>query len=74
MPDVEERWLERDAVVLRLPLVYGPHDWQRREEPILRRLRARREQIPVGAANLLRTRGYVDDLAWRAQSTARLRP
>jgi len=61
--DVEERWLERDAVVLRLPVVYGPHDWQRREEPILRRLRARREQIPVGAANLLWTRGYVDDLA-----------
>lgn len=61
--DVEERWLARDAVLLRLPLVYGPHDWQRREEAILRRLRAGRSRIPVGAANLLWTRGHVDDLA-----------
>lgn len=61
--DVEERWLDRGATLLRLPLVYGPHDWQRREEPILRRLRAGRTRIPVGAANLLWTRGYVDDLA-----------
>ncbi|MBF8194322.1 hypothetical protein ITP53_53420 [Nonomuraea sp. K274] len=61
--DVEARWLARGAVVLRLPMVYGPHDWQRREEPILRRVRAGRERIPVGAANLLWTRGYVDDMA-----------
>jgi nucleoside-diphosphate-sugar epimerase len=61
--DVEERWLARGAVVLRLPLVYGPHDWQRREEFILRRLRAGRTRIPVGVANLLWTRGHVDDLA-----------
>jgi hypothetical protein len=61
--DVEERWLARDAVVLRLPVIYGPHDWQRREEPILRRVRARRERISVGAANGLWARGYVDDLA-----------
>ncbi|WP_156993770.1 NAD-dependent epimerase/dehydratase family protein [Pseudonocardia acaciae] len=61
--DVEERWLARGAVVLRLPVVYGPHDWQRREEPLLRRVRAGRRRIPVGAANLLWTRGYVDDMA-----------
>ncbi|MGH3566074.1 MAG: NAD-dependent epimerase/dehydratase family protein [Pseudonocardia sp.] len=61
--DVEERWLPRGAVVLRLPLVYGPHDWQRREEPVLRRVRAGRARIPVGPANLLWTRGHVDDLA-----------
>ena len=61
--DVEERWLARGAVVLRLPLAHGPHDWQHREEPVLRRLRAGRARIPVGAANLLWTRGYVDDLA-----------
>lgn len=48
---------------MRLPLIYGPHDWQRREEIVLRRLRAGRTEIPVGAANLLWTRGYVDDLA-----------
>lgn len=61
--DVEERWLDRGAVVLRLPLIYGPHDWQRREDLLLRRLRAGRRRIPIGAANLLWTRGYVDDLA-----------
>ena len=61
--DVEQRWLRRGAVVLRLPMIYGPHDWQRREEPILRRLRAHRRHIPIGAANLLWTRGHVDDLA-----------
>jgi len=61
--DVEARWLAHGATVLRLPLVYGPHDWQRREEPVLRRLRAGRTAIPVGPANLLWTRGHVDDLA-----------
>lgn len=61
--DVEERWLHRGAVVLRLPMIYGPHDWQRREEAVLRRVRARRTRIPVGVGNLLWTRGHVDDLA-----------
>lgn len=61
--DVEERWLRRGAVVLRLPLIYGPYDRQRREEAILRRLRAHRKHIPIGAGNLLWTRGHVDDLA-----------
>jgi len=48
---------------VRLPLVYGPHDRQRREDIVLRRLRAGRTTIPVGAGNLLWTRGHVDDLA-----------
>ncbi|WP_084774323.1 NAD-dependent epimerase/dehydratase family protein [Nonomuraea candida] len=61
--DVEERWLPRGAVVLRLPMIYGPHDGQRREDIILRRVRAGRDRIPVGAANLLWTRLHVDDLA-----------
>ncbi|MEV4224012.1 NAD-dependent epimerase/dehydratase family protein [Nonomuraea sp. NPDC049725] len=61
--DVEERWLPRGAVVLRLPMIYGPHDAQRREDVILRRVRAGRDRIPVGAANLLWTRLHVDDLA-----------
>jgi nucleoside-diphosphate-sugar epimerase len=66
--DVERRWLDRGAMVLRLPVVYGPHDWQRREEPILRRVRAGRDRIPVGAANLLWTRAHVDDVAGGALS------
>lgn len=61
--DVEDHWRPRGATVLRLPLVYGPHDWQRREDLVLRRLRAGRRRIPIGAGNLLWTRGYVDDLA-----------
>lgn len=61
--DVEQRWLRRDATLLRLPLIYGPCDRQRREEVILRRLRAHRQHIPLGVGNLLWTRGYVDDLA-----------
>lgn len=61
--DVEERWLRRGAVVLRLPLIYGPYDRQRREEAVLRRLRAHRKHIPIGVGNLLWTRGHVDDLA-----------
>lgn len=61
--DVEQRWLDRGAVVLRLPLSYGPHDWQRREDVVLRRLRAGRRSIPVGPGELLWTRGHAEDLA-----------
>jgi nucleoside-diphosphate-sugar epimerase len=61
--DVEERWLARGAVVLRLPMVYGPHDEQRREDPILQRVRAGRTAIPVGGGTLLWTRAHVDDVA-----------
>ena len=51
--DVEQRWLARGAVVLRLPMVYGPHDDQVREDMVLRRIRAGRAVMPVGAGNLL---------------------
>jgi nucleoside-diphosphate-sugar epimerase len=61
--DVEERWLPRGAVVLRLPMVYGPHDPQTREEIVLRRVRAGRQRLPVGAGNLLWSRAHVDDVA-----------
>lgn len=61
--DVEERWLARGATVFRLPMTYGPRDAQRREEFVLRRVRAGRKQIPVGAANGLLTHGFVDDIA-----------
>lgn len=61
--DVEERWLARGAAVLRLPMVYGPHDGQRRENLVLRRVRAGRRQMPIGAGNLLWSRVHVDDAA-----------
>ena len=61
--DVEERWLARRATVCRLPMVIGEHDYQRRQELVLRRVRAGRRQIPVGAGTALLTHGYVGDIA-----------
>jgi nucleoside-diphosphate-sugar epimerase len=61
--DVEERYLARGGTVCRLPMVYGERDGQRREEFILRRVRAGRTRIPFGPGNGLLTRGYVDDVA-----------
>lgn len=61
--DVEDVYLPRGALSLRLPMVYGEHDYQRREEFILRRVRAGRKQIPFGAGSWLTCRGYVRDIA-----------
>lgn len=61
--DVEEEYAPARATVLRLPMVFGEHDYQRREEFILRRVRAGRDRIPFGVGNWLPTRGYVQDVA-----------
>jgi nucleoside-diphosphate-sugar epimerase len=61
--DVEPAYTERGGTVLRLPMVYGEHDGQRREEFILRRVRAGRRGIPVGPGTWLWTRCYVGDVA-----------
>lgn len=61
--DVEETYLARGATVLRLPMVHGPHDRQRREEFILRRVRAGRRRIPFGAGTWLTCRSFVGDVA-----------
>lgn len=61
--DVEPLYLARGGTALRLAMIYGEHDGQRREEFILRRLRAGRRRIPVGAGTSLATRGYVGDVA-----------
>lgn len=61
--EVEAPYLERGATVLRLGMVYGEHDPQRREEPVLRRLRGGRSRIPVGNGDWLWTRCYVGDAA-----------
>ncbi|MBW3588700.1 MAG: NAD-dependent epimerase/dehydratase family protein [Actinobacteria bacterium] len=61
--DVEEAYLERDATVLRLPFVYGERDEQRRQEFVLRRIRASRKRMPIGAGNWIGTHGYVRDVA-----------
>ncbi|MGE5828260.1 MAG: NAD-dependent epimerase/dehydratase family protein [Micromonosporaceae bacterium] len=61
--DVEPLYLERGAAVLRLAMIYGEHDPMRREEFILRRVRAGRTRIPVGGGSWLWTRCYVGDVA-----------
>jgi len=60
---VEKEYLVRGATVCRLPMVYGEHDYQRREEFILRRIRAGRLRIPVGPGTWLTCRGYVGEVA-----------
>lgn len=61
--DVEERYVAAGGTVLRLPMVYGPHDYQRREWFVLRRIAAGRTRIPVGAGTALFAHGYVGDVA-----------
>ena len=65
--DVEDRYLWRGATILRLPMVYGEHDPQRREEPVLRRIRAGRTRLPVGPGNWLWSRAYVGEIGRAVQ-------
>ncbi len=61
--DVEEVYLAHGATSVRLPMVYGEHDYQLREDFLLRRIRAGRTRIPFGAGTWLASRGYVRDVA-----------
>ncbi|MDX6389375.1 MAG: hypothetical protein QOJ73_438 [Streptosporangiaceae bacterium] len=61
--DVEEAYLGAGATVLRLGAVYGEHDYQRRFEPVLRRVRAGRPRLPIGVGGFLWSRVYVGDVA-----------
>lgn len=60
--DCEPLYLDRGGVVLRLPFVVGPFDYQRREDFVLRRVRAGRDRLPVGGGNLLASRVHVADV------------
>jgi nucleoside-diphosphate-sugar epimerase len=44
-------------------MVYGEHDYQLREEYLLRRIRAGRTRIPFGAGMWLTCRAYMKDVA-----------
>lgn len=68
--DVEEVYLARGGCALRLPMVYGERDRQRREEFVLRRVRAGRKRIPFGSGTWLGPRGYVRDIATGARLAA----
>jgi nucleoside-diphosphate-sugar epimerase len=61
--EIEETYLSAGATILRLGAVYGEHDYQRRFEPVLRRVRARRRQMPVGTGSFLFSRVYAGDVA-----------
>jgi nucleoside-diphosphate-sugar epimerase len=61
--DVEDVYGAAGATVCRLPFVFGERDPQRREEFILRRVRAGRARIPMGPGTWLGSRGYVADVA-----------
>jgi nucleoside-diphosphate-sugar epimerase len=61
--DVEEAYLGAGATILRLGVVYGEHDYQRRFEPVLRRVRAGRRRLPVGAGGFVWSRVYAGDVA-----------
>ena len=58
---VEDAYRARGAAVCRLPMVYGPHDYKRREGFVLDRLGDRR--IPVGRGEWLWSRGFAPELA-----------
>src|SRR5262245_5959783 len=61
--DIEPSYLDRGGTVLRLAMIYGEHDHQRREEFILRRVRAGRDRIPFGAGTFLWSRCHVADVS-----------
>jgi UDP-glucose 4-epimerase len=61
--DVEEVVLAHGATVLRLPMVYGERDPMRREEFVLRHVRAGDDRVEIGAGTLLWTKVWVRDAA-----------
>jgi nucleoside-diphosphate-sugar epimerase len=65
--EVEEAYLSAGATILRLGAVYGEHDYQHRFEPVLRRVRAGRCQMPIGAGNFLFSRVYAGDVGARGR-------
>ena len=61
-----------EAALAAVVQVIGPSDYQRREEFILRRVRAGRRRIPFGAGMWLACRGDVRDIARGATSPVQL--
>ena len=61
--DVEAAYLPAGAAVMRLGVVYGEHDYQHRFELVLRRVRAARPRMPVGAGSFVWSRVYVGEVA-----------
>lgn len=60
---VEDVVLPHGGTVLRLGAVIGPHDYQRRHEFVLRRVRAGRRTMPIGAGEFTFSHVHVGDVA-----------
>jgi nucleoside-diphosphate-sugar epimerase len=60
------------VTILRLPMVYGPEDPQKRVSGYLQRLRASGSELRLNATEAAWrcTRGYVEDVAWAIRLTA----
>jgi nucleoside-diphosphate-sugar epimerase len=58
---------------LRLGAVYGEHDYQHSFEPVLRRIRAGRMRMPIGAGGWLFSRVYAGDVAQAALAALAVR-
>ena len=61
--EFEDVYFAAGATVLRLGAVYGPHSDPSRLDFVLRRVRAGRPHIPIGAGSLRFSRVYVHDVA-----------
>jgi nucleoside-diphosphate-sugar epimerase len=61
--DVERLYRGLGATICRLPIVYGEHDYRRREDFVLARVRAGVDRIPFGPGTFLVSRGYAPELA-----------
>ena len=62
---VEKAYLAKGALVLRLPMVFGPGDYQHRMAPYLRRMLDKRPFLilPSELENFVFPRGYIDNVA-----------
>jgi nucleoside-diphosphate-sugar epimerase len=65
--EIEERYQEKGAVILRLAAVYGENDFQRRHDFVLRRIVAGRTRVPIGEGGFLFSRCYISDVAVAAR-------
>ncbi|HSE65599.1 MAG TPA: NAD-dependent epimerase/dehydratase family protein [Gemmatimonadales bacterium] len=69
---IAQSFTRAPVTILRLPMVYGPNDRQRRVAGCLERLRASGRTLRLNAAEAgwRCTRGYVEDVAWAIRLAA----
>ena len=67
----EPLYLDRGGIVLRLPFTTGPHDPQRREEWVLRHVRAGSARMEIGLGDVVVSRLHVGDVGTAVESALR---